>query len=230
MLLFFAFLGAGSSHAQDVSQPLPIEEPNAEYSKAIRFQGVQADVQYFDPNATAPDFITNEQPKTEREERAVRSNGGSGFSVPGILITAAVLLGVLFLFIRFGGAGSLVLRSDVSNPKRAQGKGRAGTENAPVDMASFDGIVANPDRQQALISMAQLLIYKAVSANDLLLQRSWTVRDVLRRIPRNSKYLPELSSLVLKGELVHFGERDVSEEEFADFAARAKPLLRELSV
>ncbi|WGI21261.1 hypothetical protein [Amylibacter sp. IMCC11727] len=218
------------ARAQDTAVLLETPEISEEYQSTLRLKGVQSDVQYYDPNGPKPDLQTTEKPKPQ-EERTTRSRSGvSEFDPATALIAGAILFVILFLFYKFGGAGSVVLRSDAENAKRAKsGRTRQAT-SAPVDMQSFDGILNNPDRQQALISLAQLLIYKAVSANDLLLQRSWTARDVLRRMPKDSRYLPELSALVLKGELVHFGERDVSEEEFADFAARAKPLLRELSL
>ena len=218
------------ARAQDNSVLLDTPEISEEYQSTLRLKRVQSDVKYYDPNGPKPDLQTTEKPKPpEVQERRERS-GGSEFDPTTALIAGGVLFVILFLFYKFGGAGSLVLRSDVENAKRAKAGGKRQSASAPVDMQSFDGILRNPDRQQALISLAQLLIYKAVSANDLLLQRSWTARDVLRRMPKDSRYLPELSALVLKGELVHFGERDVSEEEFADFAARAKPLLQELSL
>lgn len=230
VFLFMLLLMPQIGHAQNTATPLDADETSAEYERSIRLQGVQKDVVYYDPNGPAPSFDTDEKPVPEEERRRRSDPQFSGdFNLPMLLITGGVLFAILYLFFKFGGASSLVLRSDAQNAKRDTSGAARTKKNAPIDMQSFEGILNNPDRQQALISLAQLLIFKAVSANDLLLQRSWTARDVLRRMPKNSSYLPELSALVLKGELVHFGERDVSEEEFADYAARAKPLLRELS-
>jgi len=227
ILAFLMLLAPLAAQSQDAAQPLEVSETAEDYIRAIRLKGIQSAVQYYDPTRPPPDFVTNEKPKPE--ERRNSPNRSAGIDLPFALITGAILIAIGALFLRFGGSGSLVLRKDVQNPKRGQSDGRRTAKNAPLDMQSFDGILSNPDRQQALIQLAQLLIYKAVSANDLLLQRSWTARDVLRRMPKNSTYLAELNALVLKGELVHFGERDVSEEEFADYAKRAKPLLQELS-
>jgi hypothetical protein len=229
LFLFLVLLVPQSARAE-IAKELEIDEISAEYKRSIRLKGVQSEVRYFDPNADAPDFETTEKPKKREEiQPSERTESSGEVNLTTALIAGAIIAVILFLFIKFGGASSLVLRSDVQNAKRSKSGVRKKGESKAIDMQSFDGILNNPDRQQALISLAQLLIYKAVSANDLLLQRSWTARDVLRRMPRNSDYLPELSALVLKGELVHFGERDVSEEEFEDFASRAKPLLRVLS-
>lgn len=217
-----------AAQTQDAAEPLEVDEIAEDYIRAIRLKGVQSEVEYYDPTRAPPDFVTNEKPKPEGRKNNPNTSGG--INLPFALITGAILIGIVALFLKFGSSGSLVLRKDVQNPNRGQAEGRKAANNASLDMQSFDGILRNPDRQQALINLAQLLIYKAVSANDLLLQRSWTARDVLRRMPKNSSYLSELNALVLKGELVHFGERNVSEEEFADYAARAKPLLRELSL
>jgi hypothetical protein len=230
LFVFLVLLAPQTVRAQTATE-LEITETSADYKRSIRLKGVQSDVRYFDPNADAPDFQTTEKPKKREEiQPSERSNANGEVNLTTALIAGAIIVVILFLFIKFGGSSSLVLRSDVQNAKRNKSVARKRGESKAVDMQPFDGILNNPDRQQALISLAQLLIYKAVSANDLLLQRSWTARDVLRRMPRNSDYLPELSALVLKGELVHFGERDVSEEEFEDFASRAKPLLRVLSL
>lgn len=229
LLCFCVFLGPQIGYAQDQARVVDAGEPWADYQRSLRFSGIQADVTYYDPKAAAPSFDTQEEPQPVEQDSDRTQVSGGEFNLPLALITGGILFVVLFLFFRFGGASSVVLRREADNAKRDKTAAGRGRKSAPVDMQSFEGIVNNPNRQQALINLAQLLIYKAVSANDLLLQRSWTARDVLRRMPRNSSYLPELSELVLKGELVHFGERKVSEEEFADYAARAKPLLRQLS-
>ena len=226
LCLVLVILSLQNAVAQAVPQSLDIGETNQGYQKSVRFTRIQNDVQYYDPTKPAPDFETKEQPKPTRERTR---SGAAEVNIPFALVTGLVLCVVVFLFLRFGASGGLVLRSDAKNPKRDTATRHKARSGSSLAGPSVENLLNNPDRQQALIGLAQQLIYRAVSANDLLLQRSWTARDVLRRMPKNSSYLPELSALVLKGELVHFGEREVSEEEFADFAARAKPLLQELS-
>lgn len=227
LFILTAFWGPSFGFAQDVARPLDAPTINQEYERAIRLRGIDNDVLYFDPSAPAPRFDTRERPPPEPQNVEPVIFGSSNMAV--ILFSCVFLFAVAFLFFKYSGASSPVLRSDVKNPKRSTKKSKQRNAAYEVDNTAFDQIVENPDRQQALIGLAQLLIYKAVTANELLLQRSWTARDVLMRMPKNSTYLPELRELVLKGELVHFGEREVTEEEFADFAARAKPLMKALS-
>ena len=58
------------------------------------------------------------------------------------------------------------------------------------------------------------------------MQQSWTLRDALRRLPGGQAHLAALRDLVALSERVQFGDRDVSEEEFAAHVAAIDPLLR----
>ena len=88
-------------------------------------------------------------------------------------------------------------------------------------------IIANPDRRAALMALAQYALARVVTSNGLRLQRSWTVRDALRRLPSEQSYLSQLRALVLAAERVHFGGRDVTEDEFKAHLNATQPLLTE---
>ena len=79
------------------------------------------------------------------------------------------------------------------------------------------------------MALAQYALARVVTANGLRLQKSWTVRDALRRLPADQSYLAQLRALVLAAEGVHFGGRDVTDDEFTAHLNATRPLLAEAS-
>jgi len=67
----------------------------------------------------------------------------------------------------------------------------------------------------------------ALVANGVWMQRSWTARDALRRVPSTQSRRDALQALVLASEFVQFGGRPVSEDAFADHVRQITPLLRQ---
>ena len=74
------------------------------------------------------------------------------------------------------------------------------------------------------MALSHHLIAKVITAQGVLLQRSWTARDAMRRIPRDFDHREALQNLVLDSERVQFGGRDVSEDEFRAHVDALRPL------
>jgi len=212
------------AHPQAVEAPLDITQSGQDYLSKIRLSRIQSSVAYFDPTAPAPELDTNERLRPSDLD-VTKNWQWDDLDGPLTIITIAFLAAIAVLFWRYGGASGLALRKGVQNPNRgtvALGSDLVDSTGAVTELGD---ILQNPDRQAALISLSQLLISNAVAANGLLLQRSWTVRDVLRRMPVNAAWLPELKDLVLLGERVQFRDQPVSEDDFQGFATRARPIL-----
>lgn len=230
-LLFFACFFSmphWSSAQQSSETPLEIGESGRAYLQAIRLRGIDADVAYFDPSGPPPPMETGQEPKApvERPDRKTEWSLGS-IDIAALVVSAAVLLAIAYVFARFGGSISVSLGRDAGNTARARG-GAARSSGALSTAApsSLASILRLQDRREALVQLAQSALAAAVSANGVLLQRSWTAREALRHLPAEQSHMSALRSLVHASERVHFGGRDVSEEEFQSHVDNIRPLLQ----
>ena len=224
-LFLFACLSlfAPPTAAQEaVAERLSIGEAGTEYLRSIRLRRIDADVAYFDPTAPPPALDTNEQPEGPGAE------AGAGrqieLDLPTALIAIAILLGIGYVFVRFGGTITVSLGGEAGNAERGR---RGRVASAPDDEvpATLESILGLSDRREALVLLARSVLAATVAANGVLLQRSWTARDALRHIPRNQTHLDALRALVLASERVQFGGRDVTEDEFNGHLSRIRPLI-----
>ena len=214
-----------AAFAQPVPQPLEQTASGQAYQASLRLSGIDADVAYFDPTAPPPEFETSETPgELENPNLDLYDNQNLMMAV-----AIALLIGVGVLAVRHGSGARFSLRHGPANPGREGGGAAQGPARNAEQSADLSAIMNNPDRKTALIELAQLLIGRALSANGLLLQRSWTARDALARLPESQPALGELRDLVLTGERVHFRDQPVSDPEFREFAARASSLMAMLS-
>lgn len=229
-LLFVASLSASPLSAQDTALTTPeVTASGQAYLDAIARQGIDSDVAYFDPTAAAPELTTQERLQTvESPDRDAWF--GPNAAWPYGLVAAAILIGLIMLSIRFGGNFGIMLQPSADNPHAARRRQTA----SPMGLAAFQNrnladITSMADRRAALILLTQNALRKAVTANGLLLQASWTDRDALRRLPTDQNHLKALRELVLASERVQFGGRDVTEPEFAHHVTQITPLFRELA-
>ena len=227
LILAFGLLPPVSATAQN-STAIELEPSGEAYLRAIRFRRINSGVRYFDPTGPAPPIETSEQPLPLTDEDDRTADGRSPQSLPTMLIAGAILLGIMFLFYRFGGSITLSTRSDAENAARIKSGGRATDfEELDGEPRSLETILNIKDRSEALVLLANRALASAVSANGVLLQRSWTARDALRRVPSAQAHLDALKALVMDSERAQFGGRDVSEAQFQDHVDRIRPLLRE---
>lgn len=225
--LFFLLTFNSEATAQNAEeQQLTINPSGEAYLRAVRLRGIDTDVAYFDPTAPPPPLDTNQKPEPTREETN-RTNGiGSAPSVLSI-ISAAILAGIVFLFFRYGGSFSVSMKGDAENPSRRAKSSRMTSHainDLPSDLAT---ILKMKNRRDALVTLAQSALARAVVENGLLMQKSWTARDALRRLPKDQLHRGALADLVAAGERVHFGGRDVPEDVFNEYVTKIKPLFFE---
>ena len=116
--------------------------------------------------------------------------------------------------------------SDTADGARRKGPGDASDRgDRPETPRDLQAILAMSDPRQALIALTGVAFAAAARAHGLHLSRAWTLRDALRRMPRDWRHLSALSDLARAAELAHFGGRDVSAAEFEAHLAAIRPVL-----
>jgi len=232
LVVAFAF-GLGLCPSQGAAQeakPLSvtITPLGQAYLDAIRFRGVEAEVGYYDPTAPAPKLETSQTPPPPPPEpgQGVTLEDLSTARIVAIVVAATLLAGLAILIYRMSGGVSLSLRGDAQNATRARRVAQGGAFPGQAGPADLAAILAARDRRRALVMLAQAALARTVTANGVLLQPSWTLRDALRRIPPGQAHLAALRGLVMSAEGVLFGNRDVTEAEFQTRLAEVGPLMQ----
>ena len=227
-LLVLCFsLSAPRAKAQEVaSQPLEIQASGEAYLDSLGYRGIETDVGYFDPAGALPALDTQQEPTEPVKSAEIEADISPIARLVTVALSAAVLIGVLVLFLKFGSGLTLSLEGDVQNPARARrprGQGSLLAESGPP--ADLQAILRTHDRKRALVMLVQAALARTVMANGVLLQSSWTMRDTLRHIPKGQPHLDALRALVAAGERVLFGDRDVTEDEFQAYVETVRPLM-----
>ncbi len=208
-----------ASHAQEaVATPSQIEASGEAYLRAIPTRRINTDVVYFDPTAPPPKLETREEPEPDQD------TADGEIDVNVAVIAGLILVGIIFLFARYGGTMSVSFRSDAENVERIRRTGARNHMFGEMEPTTLDKILCLKDRRTALILLAQSALTCAVTADGVLLQRSWTARDALRRVPVEFGLKSALTDLVFASERVQFGDRDVTEEEFQFHVDIIRPL------
>ena len=233
ILLGLSFPVAAQHVALD---PLEMRPSGEAYQQAIRFRGIDTDVVYFDPTRPPPELETEETPPEPQtpSQPGTRETSRSRFTLDEdaarlfvIVILSLAIIGVAYLVARYGGLLQASFSREPDNAESENGNGQAATgETEEPLLASLEAILAMRDRREALVALCRVLLARAVAAQGVLFQRSWTDRDALRRVPQTLGHRDALRALVFASEKVQFGGRDVTEEEFNAHVARLQPLLR----
>ena len=219
----------GASAQEAAKQPLQIGPSGQAYLASLGYRSVQTDVGYYDPTQGLPRLETEQEPAPKP---AAGGDPGLDIDAPALstmrivamLVAAGVLIALAMLILRNVGGFTLSLREDTQNPTRLRRSSGPAIRPAgpPADLAA---ILAQRDRRRALDLLAQAALARATAAQGVLLQPSWTMRDTLRHLPKGQPQTEPLRALVLFGERVLFGNRDVSEAEFQAHVAAMRPLL-----
>ena len=227
LALILGTLAPAVSPAQPAPENLDLTEGGEAYLRLARRSGIEAQVGYFDPTRPPPELkpVIEFKPPEEREQSEV--DLGDGQTVT-LLITLMILGVIAYLVYAHGGATGLSFRSAPD-----QGARRGDAKDAILagldapDVSGLANIAAIEDRRLALLALLRQVFSRAAEDNDLRLQRSWTAREALRRIPADWPHLAALGALVRDVELTHFGGRPVAEDAFQAHIALARPVLRE---
>ena len=140
---------------------------------------------------------------------------------PGPLSTGfvvVILLVLLLLWLRFGGAGALLSRApDMQRkPTQAPEAWNISAEDQAGDPRSLiDQIAAMPDRAAALVRLLRHCLLTAATETDTRLARADTERSAFRRLPGGWRQQDGLAQILRGAELAHYGGRAVDEAQFA---------------
>ncbi len=224
--LFLSFLLCAPTLAtaqEKALSPPELSPSGQDYLKAVRYRGIDTDVVYFDPSQPPPPLDTKFSPAPEEEFQTVSLDTDWTVGIIAALVLA-VLTWILYLSV---GRTSVSFRSGAGNAKRV-GKPSVDTTEADEELPDLDAILRQEDRNQAVVGLAQLVLTRCLTANEVLFKRSWTHREALRSLPQSLWYIPDLRALVLESERVHFGHRSISDPDFNALLARIRPILREV--
>ena len=236
ILLGLSFPVAAQHVALD---PLEMRPSGEAYQQAIRFRGIDTDVVYFDPTRPPPELETEETPPEPQARQTpsqpgTRETSRSRFTLDEdtarllvIVILSLAIMGIAYLVARYGGLLQASFSREPDNAEAENGNGQAATGETEEPLpASLEAILAMRDRREALVALCRILLARAVAAQGVLFQRSWTDRDALRRVPQTLGHRDALRALVFASEKVQFGGRDVTEEEFNAHVTKLQPLWR----
>lgn len=220
LVLFALSLGAGAFAQEEASGGLEATESGQDYQRSIRLRGIENDVRYFDPTQPAPPLETREQPPEEQAANETdgldnsSSQGTTGERVMTLIISAAVIGGIVYLIVQYGGAMSVNFSRNPENLSRDGQRRNVDVLDNDKPLSNLDEILQMSDRKAALIALSRLVLNRVIEAQGILVQRSWTARDALRRVPRDFSHREALTKLIRDSERVQFGGRDISQSEF----------------
>lgn len=225
LLLFLGavLIGAQGSLAQSPqTQPVEVGPSGAAYLDVVG-RNIDTNVAYFDPNGRAPELSTDVKPqRDEREPFRIADFDVERWQVN--LVFALILLSVVVFTAKNAGSISILSRrvTDADSASTAQTPIR---ESDQVDLPkSLGTILENSNRHEAIVHLARAVLARVAQSNGLLLHRSWTARDTLRRISADQLHLATIRDLVLASERVKYGDYPISEDEFKAHVKAAGPL------
>jgi hypothetical protein len=202
-------------------------EPNAEYEDAVSGKRLQTDVLYVRPGV---DFRADQQVEVDVPEPVQEVDPGITTSRWFWGIIFAIILGVVIaIVISQGGAIGVSFGAKADETRRRP-------DEAPAEPDPYDALNRQPmdqflqslkvmkDRRMALILLVSRALERAADSNNVRLGRAQTARDVIRILPRSWQHLQVLRGLVRQAEVVHFGGRDVSEDQWQECFDAAMPI------
>lgn len=208
---------------------LEITQSGQAYLKATRLRRIESAVAYFDPTQPPPPLETQRRVPTERETTRPGARTVEGGYWVTLAIAATLFVMMAYLVFQGSGGLSVSFSRDPSENGTRTGKRRGSLKSVASLPAGLDAILAMRDREQALISLCAALLARVVGAEGVLLNKAWTARETLRRVPAKHPHRSELQNLVFASEKVQFGGRLVTEEEFRAHVDRLRPLLTKVT-
>lgn len=219
-LIVFAAPAPGQ---EAIRQPVEIRDSGQDYLTAVRRRGIATDVAFFDGTGPAPALDTTVTP--EREEPSGRTELGPGGRTFWIILSIVIIATLVLLFSRLGGASvvDFTAQPQAGTSRRPKKDRRTGAAASTLP-AELSQILQITDRRAALLELMRTSLVKAADLHQIRLQRSWTARDALRRIPKDWPLRPPLQTVLTAAERAHFGGRDVSEDDFKAHVEQIAPL------
>lgn len=219
LLLIWPLAASGE---EPVRLDVEIGESGRAYRDAV--WGVDTEVEYYDPAAPAPEMTTTEPIRLDGDDADIDNVQVTG--APRIIISVvviAILVAVVIAIARLSGVSTASFsRAPDRGARAARRSGGDTEESMPTSLSAIADI---RDRRIALILLTTQAMQAAAAQCGFRIGRSWTLRDVIRRVPRDWRHHGALSTLARTAEAVHFGGRDVAEDEFQTHFAAARAIV-----
>jgi len=150
-----------------------------------------------------------------------------GINGTGIAIVVGVICLLIFLFLKFGGAGGL-LSADPSERAKKRRKKKAWGLTAETE--DVDDVVAQiramTDRKAAMILLLRHCLLQASQETNVNFRRSDTEREALGRLPTSWRKFDLLGQILRATELVHYGGRAIGDDPFESIVAQGETILK----
>ncbi len=135
----------------------------------------------------------------------------------GALLAFLVIVGLLLMWLKFGGSGTLLARDPRADRvvESAPQAWKIRSEDMNLDPRSLLARIAGmKDRTEAMVYLLRHSLLAAARATEIRFARSDTERSAMARLPKSWRHHGVLRGLLQETELAHYGGRPVSEEDF----------------
>ncbi|MER0239270.1 DUF4129 domain-containing protein [Fulvimarina sp. MAC8] len=222
-----AFAQSDSNGGQASLAPYapPSTEASTNYQDAVRGRGLQVGIDYLHPDSELDADLSNYQPEDASIPQTPRD-----FSDPVRLIAIAILIGfILFLGIyAWSRRGGLLDRAGPKpHDRNRPDRGRESFEdNRDIDTDFIARLRSETDPRVGLRQVLQRFLALAARDNEIVLKRSLTTRELLERLPGSWHHRSALQTVARRVELVVFGGRTISREDYEECLDLAAPFLK----
>lgn len=199
--------------------------PQGEQAEAFRQVAeagrLQTDIQYIEK--TDQDFLVDELPAFDGDSARNVVQGINGFAI--LVVVSAIAL-LIFLFLKFGGAGGLLSADpgDGKPRKKTKAWGLTAEDEEIGDIMSK--VRAMTNRREALILLLRHCLLQAAHETQTNFRRSDTEREALGRLPKAWRSFPQLEKLLRRSELVHYGGRSIDDDGYGLALAEGEMILK----
>jgi|GEM_PF-728036 len=135
----------------------------------------------------------------------------------GVALAIGILLGALFLWLKFGGSGVLLARDPAGSTPKNSAPDNWKISNSEINLdanSRLDQIAAMPDRGAAMVLLLRYCLLAAAQTTSTRFARSDTERSAFGRLPVHWPHLGGLETVLQQAELAHYGGRPVSDGMF----------------
>lgn len=203
-------------------------DPDAiRYAEAARRHRIDTDMIYA---IKIDGDITGGARKEPRDRNRISAPNIDGNGL-GVLAMAFALIAALALWMRFGGSGMLLARAPSktqdAEPSAAPDSWRidADASKNPNDLLAR--LAEMPDRREAMVQLLRHCLLRASDDSDTRFARADTEREAFARLPGTWHHHVALKQLLRDTELVHYGGREVTAENYQRAFDLGGTILRE---
>jgi hypothetical protein len=166
-------------------------------------------------------------PAPRQRSVSVRSGRDTDLGGFTLVIAVAVLMGLLLVWLKFGGSGVLLARQPEDDRAEAEAPDSWNLQATPATETGslLERIAAMQDRSAALVLLLRHCLLAGARATGTRLARADTERAAFRRIPHSWPRQRGLEALLVQTELAHYGGRPVAEEAFAQALETGRTIL-----